>query len=124
VEKMTDRLARNLMGLVKGRETEVCGYLLGDENNLPSFLVVPNVAPRPETSFFMDPQRQLEVVQQHKDQIFGVFHSHPQGSKVPSPDDMSGWHPSMPWRYFIVTGDAVCEYERDGDDVTCVFEYP
>lgn len=120
-DKMPMPFAQNLVNLAAGRKTEICGFIMEDW----SFKQITNVSLKPETSFFMDPQEMLAFMKSLDDvtEITGVFHSHPGGSPDPSPDDLQGWHPSLPYRYFIIAGGRVREFERRGDnDFACIFD--
>lgn len=110
-ELMPDKLAKNISTAIAGDTYEKCGFIFDDW----TFNIMPNVAANPAQSFFMDPQEQLKVVRENKDSIIGVWHSHPNAVAVPSPDDLHGWHPQLPWRYFIASGTKVHEYKRKVD---------
>lgn len=120
VDKGMKRLAISLVQMANMSRLERCGFIF-DDGGCYSFMTIPNVAPNPAQSFFMDPQEQLRCVQMHKNRIIGVFHTHPGGNPAPSADDLAGWHPRMPWRYFIVNPWDVFEYKRgDAGDITLV----
>lgn len=112
-EELPESLCRGLTGTAKRSFEEVCGFILDDF----SYHIIKNVAPRPQTSFFMDPIEQIEFLKENHKRVVGVWHTHPTKDAIPSEDDMSGWHPRMPWRYFVVNEFEVNEYKR-GEDGT------
>lgn len=117
---LPDHLCRGLTTTAKHSTIEVCGFILDDF----SYHVIDNVSPRPETTFFMDPVKQVEFLMEHKDEVIGVWHSHPTKEPEPTDSDIKGWHPAMPWRYFVVSPFEVREFERQEDGtVKCVFKY-
>lgn len=109
---MPDEAASSLVTMVDGHSTEQCGFVLNDW----TFSAVPNVASHPEHSFFMDPQIQLATVRELRHDIIGVYHSHIGPSPEPSTDDMMGWNPLLPWRYFVIANRKVREFVRMHDN--------
>ena len=69
---------------------EVCG-LVGAKRGQPcSFYPVENVAATPATRFLMAPQGQIEAMRtmrERAEDLYGIFHSHPDGSGAPSETD-------------------------------------
>ncbi len=103
-------VASMLMRLaVSSPDREICGFITKDWN----IRVVENIA-QGGHDFEMDPDRQLSIYREYgRDGILGVYHSHPSGRQGPSDTDITF---APPWfRYWIVTFDAVTEWEiRDG----------
>ena len=104
---------------VKSPEAEVCGFVTSDG----IVHIIPNVSANPAHAFFMDPQLQIAFLKERHQDVIGVFHTHPGGSLEPSEQDIKGWHPAMPWRYFIVTVNQIMEWKKDGNDVSKLASY-
>jgi len=119
---MPDLVALELIRLAKANPVmEICGMITEGWE----VWEIPNVSDNPLHSFFMDPQRMLHVIRTHRTSIIGVYHSHPNGCTVPTPDDIKGWNPNLPWRYFIIADDQVLEFKRLPDDkVQCIYTGP
>lgn len=103
----------------KSPDAEACGFVLSDGR----VWLIPNVSANPAHAFFMDPQIQIAFLKEHYRDVIGVFHTHPGGSIEPSEQDGKGWHPDMPWRYFIVTNDQITEWRKKGNDISRVATY-
>lgn len=89
-------------------DREICGFIMAGW--IP--LSVTNVA-HGDREFYMDEAELLHVYQCHRDEIVGVYHSHPGGSNYPSDSDETFAPKGM--RYWIVTEEKVTEWEfRDG----------
>lgn len=107
-----------LVELAKSDEgKEVCGLILANEEVHP----ILNVAREPARRFEMDPHQQLKAIESASvekmgDQIIGMFHSHVSGNPVPSEMDLDHWAPEG-WKYWIVAGDYVVEWERHGSEL-------
>lgn len=71
-------------------EVEVCGLLLGDATHVADAMPCRNVAADPATAFEIDP---AQLIAAHRAArgggagIVGCYHSHPDGSTLPSPRD-------------------------------------
>lgn len=83
-----------------GRPAEVCGVLGGTYGPAVSVgeaaRAVPNVAGRPRTRYRLDPEAQLQAMDDLREQgleVVGFYHSHPEGPADPSPRDaaMATW---------------------------------
>jgi len=72
---------------------ECCGFLLGhDRGGRIVSAVIPalNIAKNPRMHFEIDPLEYLRAEQyaaQHKLELIGIYHSHPNGTAVPSETD-------------------------------------
>lgn len=78
-----------------GRPKEVCGILWGSDGIIRDVIPVSNVAEDPHHSFYLDPREwlaALKILQSAQLDWYGVFHSHPQGTVLPSTKDMKEWH--------------------------------
>lgn len=96
--------------------TEQCGFIDTDHE----LWYVENVHEFPRANFLMDEgatTRTLEKIYASAGRgILGIFHTHPNGVTWPSPRDIVGWpNPRLGWRYFIVTGNDVVEWELTRD---------
>lgn len=91
---------------------EQCGFIDSEQE----LWYVPNVHDMPRMNFLMDndvAEKILErIFNKEGRTILGIFHTHPNGVTWPSPRDIVGWpNPKLGWRYFIVTGVDVVEWE-------------
>lgn len=84
-------------------EREICGFIMMDWWIEP----IDNIAPV-DREFYMDEQQQLHVMTCHREDIVGVYHSHPSGSPLPSPKDVENAPRNM--RYWIIAGGQVVEW--------------
>jgi proteasome lid subunit RPN8/RPN11 len=93
-----------------GYPNEVCGFIMNSADPGAEQFVfeVPNVHPRPEHHWRMDPGYQA-LAMQDEDNIFGVFHTHPHGPDGPSETDLRYMIPGL--RFFVATFNGVFEYE-------------
>jgi len=79
---------------IDGQPEEICGVLGGrfdeERSRVTSIHPASNVSERPRTEYFMDPEEQLELIDEIEgrgDDVVGFYHSHPAGPTVPSPTD-------------------------------------
>lgn len=76
---------------------------------------IENVHEYPRRNFFMDQEEYKIAVDDiftENEEILGIFHSHPNETPWPTPRDIHGWPPfQLDWRYWIVTGAEVIEWE-------------
>jgi [CysO sulfur-carrier protein]-S-L-cysteine hydrolase len=88
---------------------EACGFVLGDLNGQSAiatahcFVPVRNAARHPNSEFAMDPAELVALLAKTpKEQLLGIFHSHPGSPPIPSEADLqSQWH-TLP-TYWIVS---------------------
>lgn len=95
---------------------EQCGFIDAEQE----LWYIPNVHEYPRMNFLMDTEvttKILENIYERESQaVIGIFHTHPNGVPWPSPRDIVGWpNPRLNWRYFIVTGKEVVEWELVDD---------
>ena len=108
---MRDLLLDKLCEVAKADpDREVCG-LVAILNGRAKVFPIKNVHPEPEHNFAMDHHQQNTVMEQHLPYIVGMFHSHNNGSYIPSTDDLASW-PMFPeaqgWDYYIIVdGESV-----------------
>jgi proteasome lid subunit RPN8/RPN11 len=83
----------SMLAAVAGSTEEICGVLIG-RRTAQSIVhaVVPgrNLHPKPQQHFLLDAQTLLQADAQARaagDEILGFYHSHPNGSALPSPHD-------------------------------------
>lgn len=92
---------------------EICGFILTDG----TLAVVTNVDPEPSKGFTMDKDEMMAIIK-GKTAIAATFHSHPSGRHWPSRTDTENmtflYKQGCPWRYIIVTGEGVFEFEPNG----------
>ena len=72
-------------------DVEVCG-LIAAKHGVPVRCVpVGNIAAQPQQHFTMDPQQQIDafrMLREQGEQLFAIYHSHPQGPACPSDTDL------------------------------------
>jgi proteasome lid subunit RPN8/RPN11 len=71
---------------------EVCG-LIGAKNGIPTCCYpITNIAVAPQRLFAMDPAQQiaaLRTMRESGEQLFAIYHSHPNSPPLPSPTDLA-----------------------------------
>jgi proteasome lid subunit RPN8/RPN11 len=70
---------------------EACGLLAGSQGLVRKVFLIDNTLHSP-TRFRMDPVQQWQAFQQIEQngwELFGIFHSHPQGPESPSDTDLA-----------------------------------
>jgi len=99
--------------------SEACGLLLGDRAG-PRVRVVAarparNLAPDPARGYVLDPGDWLAAYREAELaglDLVGYYHSHPDGSGIPSAEDLAGAWPDH--YYLIVTGSASAFLVQEG----------
>ena len=91
---------------------EQCGFIDSEQD----IWYVKNMHEKPRTNFLMDDIQTANILDEIytnlKRNVLGIFHTHPNGVPWPSPRDIVGWpNPKLGWRYFIVNGEDVLEWE-------------
>ncbi len=72
---------------------EICGVLAGDRDTgvVEDVVRVENVSDTPRTNYMMEPEKQLEAVDEVEEErgldVVGFYHSHPEGPEHPSETD-------------------------------------
>ena len=92
---------------------ELCGFIDNEEQNV---WPVANAHENPRANFLMETNHCRNVLEEIYSSpgrsVLGIFHTHPNAVTWPSPRDIVGWpNPKLNWRYFIVTGRDVVEWE-------------
>jgi proteasome lid subunit RPN8/RPN11 len=96
---------------------EICGLLLGRAGSVEAILPAANVAAERTTMFELDPAMLFQAYRAARaggPAILGHYHSHPNGSAVPSAADAAAAEPGLLW---LILGDgkaALFEARRDG----------
>lgn len=105
---------------------ESCGFVYGRkcENgfDVSEIHLVPNIAADPNVHFKMDPQSVIQALKRsenndhvRKEELIGLFHSHPETLPIPSLEDKSTLWQTLPtyWILSLVPGIAnpLCIYE-------------
>jgi proteasome lid subunit RPN8/RPN11 len=106
---------RELLQLRASRhDIEVCGFIVDANTIVP----VANTHATPRVNFNMDRKSILNAANEYGPSITGIYHSHPSGRTGLTQSDKDGmktlYRAGCPWRYFIVTIDAVTEYQWIG----------
>lgn len=103
-------------------DLEVCGLIAGYGGQAVRCIAIRNVADEPRRCFRMDARQQIDAfrhMREQGEQLFGIYHSHPDGSSEPSHTDIveAGYPEAL---QFIISlagknGPQVCAYRlRDG----------
>lgn len=74
------------------KTVEVCGLLGGVGEFAQSFYPTKNIAEDPSHGYLMDPEEQIQamdLMRQRREQLLGIFHSHPNSAAEPSPTDLA-----------------------------------
>lgn len=86
------RLVQQIMEHASGSpQAEVCGLLAAHAGRPSRCIRVANVASRPQRFFNMDPGQQIAAMRSMRErgeQLYAVYHSHPQGPSEPSATDI------------------------------------
>jgi proteasome lid subunit RPN8/RPN11 len=90
---------------------ECCGLLEGDAVRITALHPARNLARAPGR-FEIDPALQFRLLREGRP-IVGCYHSHPDGSPVPSARDIAGAGESG-FVWIIAAGDALAAYVWDG----------
>lgn len=89
-----------------GYPKEVCGLVMKDW----TVCRIANVSEMPHSNFEFSPHQLVIMMEEHHDEILGVWHSHPGGNPHPSDADCVNWaYPDF--RYWVVTMDDVYEWK-------------
>jgi proteasome lid subunit RPN8/RPN11 len=79
---------------------EICGLLLGDAHRIDAIVPAANVAADPACWFEIDPAILFAALRAERaggPRVIGHYHSHPNGSAVPSPRDAAAAEPGKLW---------------------------
>lgn len=87
---------------------EVCGFITKSQ----IIIDVENIADDPKHEFFMSPNSQYEIMRTYKNNILGIWHTHPSGIPYPSEKDTLGAEFGLPldYWYWVVTTEYVYQY--------------
>lgn len=93
---------------------EICGFIIdGDQ-----ILSVANEAADPSHAWRISAEESVKINTEYGERISGLFHSHPSGRPYMSPTDVANarelYQAGCPWKYIIVTPEAVTEYRWVG----------
>lgn len=88
---------------------EVCGFIMSsaDPDTDHYLFEVPNIAKDPEHHWLMG-EDYMRLAYTDEENIFGVYHTHPNGPEGPSEVDLRYVPPDM--RMFVATRNGVYEY--------------
>ncbi|HET7325216.1 MAG TPA: desampylase, partial [Halococcus sp.] len=105
-----------------GTPEEVCGVLggrCGSDTRVESVHRVPNVASQPRVEYVIDPEAQLDVMEDIEtsgEAVVGFYHSHPDGPNEPSETDVT--RATWPGFYYLIVslpGQTVGTWHWDGE---------
>lgn len=106
---LKSEVEKELVSVIRKRlPYETCGVIYGTKNPgiiaADGFSLIRNASASPTNTFSFHPEDWVSVyieAQKNQREIVGLFHTHPQGSTVPSLLDARG---SVPWEtYWIVS---------------------
>ena len=106
---MTVRIGRDILqslsdAAMAAPDREICGLLFGALGRIDRVESAANIAERPEDMFEIDPRALFAALRAERaggDRLIGHYHSHPNGSAVPSPRDLAAAEPA---RYWLILG--------------------
>lgn len=109
---MNERDLYTSLRMLWNNHTEVCGLVLQDH----TIYAVNNVATEADRAFEFSIPDLNQFMKNHKvSDVLGVYHTHPSNSIWPSDADIAGWPSGENLRYWIVTQQAVTEWEKCND---------
>lgn len=121
MESVSDVTWGCLLRIAELDHREICGYIFRDS----SFWCVSNIADDPARSFFMDTKESMDIQANRGPDIVGVFHSHPGGTPYLSDDDIKGWHPKLPWNYYLIASGRISQWVKiDDRSAECIWFWP
>ena len=100
-------LVGEILARAAGSPHEVCGLLLGSDEQVADVLHCSNVAAAPEREFEIAPAQLIAALRAARSgaaEVVGCYHSHPGGVPEPSARDAADAAPSG-WLWLIVGGD-------------------
>ena len=97
---MTIRIAKTLLDAIVARtalepDREVCGLLFGTPGRIADAVATANVSAHPTDEFEIDPQALFDAARAERAggrRVIGHYHSHPNGTVLPSPRDAAAAH--------------------------------
>lgn len=107
-------LERLLAEAAAAPEHEICGLLCGTDTAIADAVATANVAPDPARHFEVDPRALFAAIRAERDggpQLIGHYHSHPNGSTVPSARDAADAEPGRLW---LILADGRARLWRSG----------
>jgi [CysO sulfur-carrier protein]-S-L-cysteine hydrolase len=115
--KTTEKLPAGLEQLLvksacRALPREICGFVLGDAAGW-FVMNITNLSPK-DTGFIMDEGELLNVYRNYRDQMVGIFHSHPSGDAKPSFDDAMYAPGNL--RYWIITEFGASEWDMNNGE--------
>ena len=72
-------------------DVEVCGLITARQGRPQRCIPVANVSEQPQRLFAMDPKQQIDALRsmrEQKEELFGIYHSHPHSPADPSDTDL------------------------------------
>ncbi len=91
--KIQRPLAVHLLTLAqRSAQREICGLIGGKAGQPCTCYPIDNIADSPQTAFLMQPEQQaaaLRAIAEKGEQLFAIYHSHPDTPPVPSARDLA-----------------------------------
>jgi desampylase len=100
----SDVMAALLAAAAATPAQEICGLLFGTEVRILRAEAAANVAAEPRHSFEIDPAAlfaALRAARRGGPRVIGHYHSHPNGSAIPSARDLAA---AEPGKYWLIIG--------------------
>lgn len=91
---------------------ETCGFIIGDAM---AYIPVKNCHPEPTEHFTMEESAMLEILTTAAQEVDGIYHSHPKGTKYPSTNDVGIMRAYPNFQFWIVTYNNVYEWRLVDD---------
>lgn len=94
---------------------EICGLLFGAPGRIEAASPARNVAADPARAFEVDPAALFAALRAERaggPRLAGHYHSHPNGSPVPSPRDLAAAEPGRLW---LIVGAGAARLWRAGE---------
>lgn len=104
VIQITRPLAIQLLGLAQQSPNhEICGLVAMHSGKPSRVYPIKNIANDPTRRFEMDPQSEIAAfrhMRESGEELFALFHSHPNSPPVPSHEDVAGM--AYPDAYYLI----------------------
>ena len=85
------------------RDKEICGLIGAHHGQARRLYPIANIAVDPTRRFTMDPKGQIDAMRHMREaaeQLYAIYHSHPQGAALPSPTDLA--EAAYPQAFYLI----------------------
>jgi proteasome lid subunit RPN8/RPN11 len=107
--KISSKLLDRIVAGAAATDLEICGLLIGRDDHVAQVLPCPNVAADPRRRFEIDPAALITAHRQARaagSSVLGHYHSHPNGSPIPSACDAAEAAPDGAVWLIVAGGDC------------------